>query len=286
LVTGCGDAEDVTSSDEVEMPSGSPIPEADVSAAAASQRERAEALATCLTDKSIEANVDDLPDGQSKVYFTPPEGPYAWVEPDGRGNRASDDESTQMAEAAEAEGRTLLWIGGADRTEDYLQCIDESGYTAPVTFVNPEDERRLKQAQVDLDNDYAACARANGFPEVADVPAPVLDGQQPQAPPLKLPWQITEDGLRDLLVACPPYDEDRVRELANGEQYEWQSLTMGPWISFDVPAMDAPEGASEEDWDRFVALNDIVSQAQEKHMDAIIAQLDAEGIAWNGPRHD
>jgi hypothetical protein len=188
-----------------------------------------------------------------------------------------------MIETAEAEGEALLWIGGADRTEDYLQCIDESGYTAPLTFVNPEDERRLKQAQVDIDNDYAACARANGYPEVADVPAPVLDGEQPQTPPLKLPWHITEDGLRDLLAACPPIDPELFRELADGEKYEWQSLTTQPWIDFDVPGWDSPDGVAEADWDRYLALNAIVQQALKDGEDAVIADLAAEGITWNGP---
>ncbi|MDR1294170.1 MAG: hypothetical protein LBK59_04335 [Bifidobacteriaceae bacterium] len=144
--------------------------------ALAPQRERAEAMAACLAEGSISTSLSDQGDGQTRLDIDASPGPFAWVLADGTSTQATDTESTELADAAVSEGRSLLWLDGADRTEEYDACVAETQFTQPGPFADPATEQRIKQLQTDLNNDFAACARANGFPEVEDQGAPVLDG--------------------------------------------------------------------------------------------------------------
>jgi hypothetical protein len=250
----------------------------------APQSERAEAMAACLNDRSIPAILTDLPDGQTQVDFNPPAGGFAWVDSDGAGTRSEDTESTDLFDSASEEGRTLLWIGGADRTEEYLHCVEETDYTKPGPFADPEIERRVKQVEVDLANDFAACARANGFPDVADVPPPVVDGgKTTQADPVLLPLSITEEELRELLVPCPPLDAERLRAMARGEDPDHIATMIGPWISVDLPAeLDA----ESEEWRHSNALFTVISEVKTTLFADFKEKLAAEGTPYNGPEFE
>jgi hypothetical protein len=290
-VAGCGDAEGVVSSGDLATASGnsSGLPSGadaggETEAPLLPQVERAEAMATCLNDLSIPAILTDWPDGQAQVDFSPTEGAFAWVDSDGAGSSGPDTESTELFNTASEEGRTFLWIGGADRTEDYVRCAEETEYTKPGPFADPETERRVKQVQVDLNNDFAACARANGYPEIADVPPPVIDGgETSQSEPLLLPLTITEEGLRELLAACPPLDEERLRVMATGEDDSVLIATMiGPWIAADPSAGSDYDGQSPErtPW---MALEAIISEVKTTLLEDFKERLAAEGIPYNGP---
>jgi hypothetical protein len=181
-------------------------------------------------------------------------------------------------------------LGGADRTADYDACVAETQFTQPGDFADPATEQRVKQLQTDLNNDFAACARANGFPEVEDQPPPVLDGGVTNTPgAINLPWRITEDELRDLLATCPVYDKSRLRDLADGQAgaggTSWLEETiLGPSIFFDIPSWDDPDGMSDEDFARFKSLSEVEAVVANAQLAEFIADLQAEGITYQGPR--
>jgi hypothetical protein len=238
-------------------------------------------MAACLNDLSIPAIPADEPDGQMRVDISPLAGTFAWVDADGAGTSATDTESMDLFDTASREGRALLWIGGADRTEEYLNCIETTDYTKPGPYADPQVERSVKQTEVDLNNDFAACARANGYPEVTDVPPPVIDGgKTSQSPPVMLPLRTTEEGLRELLAACPPLDEDRLRVMARGEDPSHIDTTIGPWITVDIPP-DA--GAESAQWLHFIALRGVIGEVSNEILTEFKERLAAEGTEYNGP---
>jgi hypothetical protein len=248
----------------------------------ASQRERTEALVQCLIDHSIPARVNDLPDGQSSLDIGGSGGAVAFVAVDGTSLYTDDAEAQELWDAASKEGRPLLWIGGVDRTEDYVACVEESGYTAPLNIPDPAVEQAVKQLQVDLNNDWIACARDNGFPGLADVPPPVIDGGVTGDPPAILPDSTSEDLLRDVLEQCPPLVEDRFRELADGQETGPKAAVFGANISFEGIQPDAIDGLSKDEFDRIAGLSAIVGEAMESQCMEILARLAAEGITYRG----
>jgi hypothetical protein len=247
-------------------------------------------MAACLADMSISASLSDQDDGQTRLDIDPSPGDdrLVWVLPDGSAMQLFDDEeSTEMLNAAVSEGRSLLWLAGVDRTADLDACIEETQFTQPGPYADPATEQRLKQLQTDLNNDFAACARANGFPEVEDQPPPVLDGVTAGVASLILPWRMTEEELRDLLAECPAYDEGRIRELADGEAAgaNWLEETiMGPVLGFKPPSFDNPDGVSDEEFPRWEGLEETMAEVQNSQLQELIDKLQAEGIRYDGPR--
>jgi hypothetical protein len=277
--------------DDVASVADLPSPQASSAPVLAPQRERAEAMAACLADASIAASLDDQADGQTHLDIDIPSGDrsFVWVTADGLSSQATDDEeSTAMVNAAVDEGRSLLWLRGIDRTAEYDACVEESQFTQPGMFADPATEQRLKQLQVDLNNDFAACARANGLPDIADQPPPVIDGGATTGPgQILLPWTITEDELRDLLAQCPVYDESRLRELAGGQNRDnwFEETLVGPFLFFDIPNMETT-GISDEDLPRAKSLTNVLAEVADHQLEEFIEKLAAEGITYNGPRPD
>jgi hypothetical protein len=289
-VAGCTAADDdVASVGDVASPPASSEP------VLASQRERAEAMAACLADKSIATSLDDQVDGQALLNIEPPPGAFAWVPGSGPLIAApGDTESREMVEQAESEGHTLLWLGGADRTADYDACVAETHFTQPGSYVDVTAERHTKQLATDLNNDFAACVRANGFPDVEDRPAPVIDGGETSRPlPILLPLSMTTDQLVDLLAQCPRYDEDRLRELADGEytgNIELDGL-VGPDFIFGLPCdfgLPCGGGETHREWtDEEVAHSEDIYETLEnvecRQLQELSAKLLSEGITYSGP---
>jgi hypothetical protein len=286
VLAGCAAADrDVASARDVASSSSS----VSVAAVLPPQRERAEAMAACLADVSIAATLNDQEDGQTQLDIDIPSGDdtFVWVQADGQSSQARDiDESTAMVEAAWAEDRSLLWLRGVDRTAEYDACVEETEFTQPGLFADSATEQRLKQLRVDLNNDFAACARANGFPEIKDQPPPVIDGGATQGPgQILLPWRVTEDGLRDLLAECPVFDEGRLRELAGGQNRDkwFEETIVGPNLFLDIPNMNTT-GISDEDLPRAKSLWEVVADAAGRQLEEVIEKLAGEGITYDGPR--
>ncbi|MDR1152959.1 MAG: hypothetical protein LBK72_10925 [Bifidobacteriaceae bacterium] len=282
-LAGCTAADDdVASVGALASPPASPAP------VLAPQRERAEAMAACLAGASISTSLSDQDDGQTRLDIDPSPGPFAWVLADGTSTQATDAESTEMADAAIADGRSLLWLGGADRTDEYDACVAETQFTQPGPFADPATEQRVKQLQTDLNNDFAACARANGFPEVEDQPPPVLDGGATTLPSdIVLPLTMTEEELRGLLTVCPPYDENRVRAVADGLDgvSSWvEEHVMGPVLTFGFPGDDGTREWTDADLERWEDLAMVKGEEADRQLEALIVNLQAEGITYQGPR--
>ncbi|MDR0433268.1 MAG: hypothetical protein LBH48_08220 [Bifidobacteriaceae bacterium] len=248
------------------------------------QWDRAEAALACLTARDLPATLNYQDDGQAILGFDPPPGVYAHANPDGSGTSATDAESSRLFDEASSTASSLLWIGGADRTADLDACIAESGYTPPGPFVDQAAEQLAKQTQVDLDNDFVACARRNGYPDLPDSPPAQVDGGLTHAPPpIELPLTISDQDLRDLLDACPAIDEARIRELADGnDPASVPSGGFGPNIWFAVPGQDTTEGASDADWNRASELHEVLMRISIDQQRAIIDQLESEGIEYQG----
>jgi hypothetical protein len=252
-------------------------------------------MAACLAGKSISASLSNQDDGQTHLSIDLPHGgpspkAFVWVMADGSSSQLTDDEeSNELVEAAVAEGRSLLWLEGVDRTADYDACAAETQFAQPSLFADPAAELRVKQLQTDLNNDFAACARANGFPEIEDQPPPDLDGGATTAPPaIELPWRITEEELRDLLDRCPTYDEARLRELADGESdgTHWlEEEILGPSLTIGVSGRDSPDGVvSDEDFPRWESLEKTKAEIANSQLAEFIERLAAEGITYLGPQ--
>ncbi|MDR1293671.1 MAG: hypothetical protein LBK59_01735 [Bifidobacteriaceae bacterium] len=291
-LAGCTEMDDdvatlatqVVSPDPAEDSAGASADSAALSAVpAATQHERTEALVQCLLDKSIGARVDDLPDGQAVFDFGGSAGPVALVAEDGSGMVTDDPEAQELWEAADSEGRPLLWIGGADRTDEYLACVEESGYTPPVMFPDPAEEDAVKQLQVDLTNDWIACARENGLPNLADVPPAVVDGGTTNAPSAMLSLDTSEDTVREVLEACPPLDEKRFRDLADGRETGPANGVVGATISFEGTTPGAVDSPSDDEWERIGQLSSIINEFMQRQYQGILDTLAAEGITYQGP---
>jgi hypothetical protein len=263
-------------------------------------------MVACLTDRSLPARLDYQADGQAALGFDPPKGLYAWVA-HGMEDDSGDKEAGDMAEEAEGEGRMLLWMGGADHTEDYVACLDTSHYTPPGVYPDATTERRVKQLQTDLNNDFAACARANGFGEVQDLPPPAVDGL-PGVMEVELPLRITEAELRTLLGVCPPVDEGRIRALADGAAGGTaEGVVMGPTIWFEIPGLEGTESwtmgmdgrvrafdsestfidvtaEASEDLVQAAALAEVMIDVKQQVLAELIDQLAVEGIRYDGPQ--
>lgn len=117
-----------------------------------------------------------------------------------------------------------LIVDGVDYSEQYIQCLDESGYSAalaqyeveyhniPVT--DPGDvwlaqPQAYAQYQVTSNNQWARCARENGW-MVRDSQISSTDDET--LPSVALPSSITPDQLQALLEKCPSFDAAKQKE--------------------------------------------------------------------------
>ncbi|MDR2374075.1 MAG: hypothetical protein LBD77_08285 [Bifidobacteriaceae bacterium] len=154
-----------------------------------------------------------------------------------------------------------LIIGQVDHTEDFVKCLDESGYTQPVWKQDPAEELKYKQATAKVTAEWAACARDNGYPNVKDPDPPVADEWSTQ-PTAVLPADITTDQLRALLAVCPNFDAEKQKAYdeavaamdENASEEDWEKLyeefdINEPAIGFDLPGLDGQgwEGIEELD---------------------------------------
>jgi hypothetical protein len=212
-----------------------------------SQRERAEAFYACLIDKSLPAQITDYEGDQASVGF---KDVLAWgVSADGKvflaaapaqsfsgsGPPETTAELDRLTrDAQESPWGNVWYVDGVDRTEDYGTCIDTTGYTEPeLPPVDQAADLLIKQALADASNEWAACARENGFPDIRDA---VAERDRDTRPVVLLPPTVTAEQITQLVAVCPPFDVEAA-------QAEYDSYTTGdggtvqhqPVVGFDVP---------------------------------------------------
>jgi hypothetical protein len=268
-----------------------------------SQRERAEAFYGCLVDASLPAQISEADGDQATVTF---EDVWTWrVDADGVAVVALGGVSRLVSETGwvfagsdafsrdhpaagappdiEAERARLtddakaspwgyvMYIDGADRTEEYATCLETSGYTEPGP--PPVDQEALlaqKQRSAAASNEWAACAREHGFPDIRDAVA-----ERDTYPVVLLPPTITAELLATLLSHCPVFDpEIEKANLEADRAGRIDEVRSQPVVGFDAPGFREQEDdgapASPEAGAKFSALSAQLWAAQ----DAFYRSLD------------
>jgi hypothetical protein len=160
----------------------------------------------------------------------------------------------------------FLIVGEEDLTEPFRACLAESGYTEPEFGTEPAAELREKQDSLESTMAWIECARANGYPDLADPRLPVADEFRTW-PSALLPVAMTEAQLLELLRACPIYDAaaheaaeayrqehydenwTRTEELRlDAEIRELFPLATIPRIGFDSPGFGGGEAGGIYTW--------------------------------------
>jgi hypothetical protein len=138
-----------------------------------------------------------------------------------------------------------LWVDGTEYTDIWVGCWDTSGYTVPEIEIDEGALLSARQAAADSINDWIACARYNGMPDLADVSAQADNDDQ--YPVLFLPLSTDPEFLRGLLEVCPVFDEE-LAKLQQDPGFDWSSSANAQAnITVEEPAEDDTEGLERRD---------------------------------------
>ncbi|MDR2374314.1 MAG: hypothetical protein LBD77_09540 [Bifidobacteriaceae bacterium] len=272
---------------------------------AASQQETARAMVACLQAAGVPAHEESVGDsaGQAAVGFPPDEhyllsygdgqrqaGGYNIAEPDEEGRRLEEMADKYAGEAAKSQDydQPFLFIGATDHTEAWAGCLGQTGYTEPVWTEAPNNELQVKRQELDAAVAWLQCARDSGYPDLPD-PAPIAADNYATRPMALLPADMTEAELRQLLAACPNFDDaahlraqrELVEALESGDELPSQFPGFAdPVIGFDAPGFngDTSDGAmdalSDQDLNRLYALLRILEEAANEFDTAHQQELD------------
>jgi hypothetical protein len=270
-VVGCSGSDDVAT-----LGVGAGDRAGDRAGVISEQKASAEAMASCLRDAEVEAGTEAWPAGQAWVTVggaDPARMCYYEGECSDFGAQRGDGEvGTPVQEALErlasarveealARGKPspYLIVGDKDMTDVYAPCLEETGYHMPVTYYEPDEEIAEKRKYVELENEWVACARENGLPNLADVPPPVADNFESGFPVARLPFDISEDLLKSVVRACPPFNkEGRDNYIAGEDLYD-------PIIGFDVDL----DTLRPEEEDRLWRLRYIINEPLEEYEEPV-----------------
>jgi hypothetical protein len=234
----------------------------------ARQTELVTALVDCLTQEGVPVEVhhdaelgwDDytFTDGDLILHAQPPDGPgFSFRALDQAGLDGIDERLAAIAD------EYYLSIDDVDYSAAWRQCHLATDYSPPPTVMaDPSKELREKQEVAEATNNWIACARANGWPNLPDVTA-VADGYATFVV-VKLPASITATQLRDLLKACPRFDPELASAAneanQNGGDWDYAAPSIG---------IDEPEGVWGENGDadtpetrHLAELYDILKEAE------------------------
>jgi hypothetical protein len=155
---------------------------------------------------------------------------YAWGTGDGRWGLVGTDvdklEALDLFEDVEL--WVGLWVDGSDYSTEFTRCVQASGYIAPRLWTNPAVELKEKTAVIEASIEWARCARANGFPGLAD-PAPAVADNYATSPMVMLPADTSVVQVEALVAACGSLNEWGKRAFEEG---------LDPAIApFSVPAV-------------------------------------------------
>jgi hypothetical protein len=281
------------------MGGGSEAPVADAQA----QRAAAEAMVGCLADADVTAETRELGDDARQLTVLPEEGgplwQLCWVDGCtlGGGQDLSSEEirSTVMGfeelgaarEPAGSAPGDVRWVivEGVDRTDAWLECSANTGYSRPESLADPTKELQEKAAAAAAGAEWAACARENGYPAARDPDPPVADNWDTY-PSAVLPGEITPDQLRTLVAVCPTFDS-AARAEADRAQAEdpdlpedeyWRIAGQNPDIAFELPCPDGASGNCEEaTLGRELALYQVLEEEQNRYLRELNASQDPTG---------
>ncbi|MDR1450184.1 MAG: hypothetical protein LBI84_08315 [Propionibacteriaceae bacterium] len=182
-----------------------------------------------------------------------------WMLPGGSGGGSGNTSDSDIDGFfnRDYENSYALLVDGVDQSEVFAACHESTGYDEDEIWGSSggKADPSLTRAIVDAANEWAACARENGWPTVKDAVTPVAQDQS-ESPMALLPPSITEDQLRQLLAVCPSFDAER--DSANTALVESWDGSGGaipdgykppPSIGFDYPGFDGkswPSGPLEE----------------------------------------
>jgi len=212
----------------------------------------AEGMVACLGRGSVVADAVPSGDGDSAAMVVLSDTYRSWVmSVDGvmsMSPNSPDQSDVAVANAvaerawSQVDGTTegplvpsYLVIDGVDYTSMFLECLDETGYKQSLPDMTPQDEMREKTQRAAAGSDWAACARDNGFPLIADPTAPLADGYRTM-PDVEIPDTIGEDELSKLLESCP---EVGAKQLEQQRQSSTSDLSEAEYakLFFRVPSL-------------------------------------------------
>jgi hypothetical protein len=225
----------------------------------------ATALYNCLRDDGIPAEYETDPSGSPTLITFSDDHRVTWTLPGGyprqnEGYTQAEEEAflaeleQQVADIDLSAGspfETKLEVDGVDHSAVFAQCVETSGYSEDAVYASINWDTTLSpwyQVMVEASNQWAACARENGWPDVTDAHMPQGD----EIPTALLPISITEDQLRQLLAVCPIYDP--AIDEANAKLFEeagndYSTIPEGyqeqPQVGFDYPGFDGDYSVTE-----------------------------------------
>ncbi|MDR2253534.1 MAG: hypothetical protein LBD97_06720 [Bifidobacteriaceae bacterium] len=175
-----------------------------------SQRDTAVAFQECLLENEISAALWDIDDSTALVALIVSQA-VAWNPIDGVWNSFLEADGSDMDAVSKAFFEDIsqneptspkLMIQGIDRSAEYAECFVMSGYFEPAEVSDPTLELEEKTAAAEASNNWAACARAAGYPQIKDTDPPVADDYATR-PEIVIPLTVTPDELRALIAECP-----------------------------------------------------------------------------------
>ncbi|MCL1898458.1 MAG: hypothetical protein FWG16_06520 [Micrococcales bacterium] len=145
------------------------------------------------------------------------------------------------------DGDALLFVEQEDLSSVFAACLEETGYSPPAPGVDAESELKEKRAVADAGVLWAQCARDNGFPSIRDPDPPIADGWLTQ-PAVMVPFTVDPTKLRELVLACPPFDRQAHEEYDDwgGTNAPENERPVDPVIEYDLSADPDLETLSDE----------------------------------------
>jgi hypothetical protein len=235
----------------------------------------AEAVVLCLQELRLPAKLETV-EGQAQlgweddhdVFATDPLGGSVML----RG--LSQDYDEAYAQAAlerflgehQADGSSPygLEVDGADYSDEFANCVEASGYAPNSIGDSVREELVAKQALAAVTNDWLACARDNGYPDWDDVPVGKADNWL-TSPSAIIPLSTTADELKDLLAACPNFDE-ATAELIEDPEFDWDSdFAAHPAVDIEPPGPPSGEElgqTGQDEYAHYQELIDVLSAAE------------------------
>jgi hypothetical protein len=212
----------------------------------------------CLRAEGIPAEYSQGPDGRMTLITFDQTVKVAWSAPDGHLQFTEAVTAAEREDLESGEGFQITWeqngdtfapvddprtsrliIEGVDRSEFYRSCLDSTGYSEQAVR-DSVDYSRLMDAYewlvVEASNDWAECARSQGWPTVIDARFTPNQDMDNYIPPMALlPPSITEDELILLLEVCPAFDPEVETTNAAIEQGLGSDELLEAQISGDIP---------------------------------------------------
>ncbi|MDR1264905.1 MAG: hypothetical protein LBK42_04890 [Propionibacteriaceae bacterium] len=272
----------------------------------------------CLTDTGLPAVYESGPDGRSTLVRFDEQRAVIWISTSTSGyteampedqaitifNHAYSDTEVVSDVSDDVtmiayEPEPFLQVDGVDQTATWTACLASSGYDEAQIWASVDYGPQMDtiyQLTVEASNQWARCARDNGYPAVIDAHMPQTENQYPTA---LLPPSITAEQLEQLLTACPAFDPavEEANEALMGDDFnyvDWPpaGYQVQPSIGFDFPGLDGDYNTTTDALtpeqqataERLAELSEILYQAQMEYYNnlagddgIVLEQADGQG---------